>query len=175
MILIRARAHNVRVPSNKLAFVILRERYATVQAVASVGENVSVGMIKFLKNLPRETVVDVYAKVTVPKEDILSCSVSKNELVINKIYAVSRAAPLVFQIEDGSRKVEAGEDQMEDYDEPKKVENKEQKPEPVQEEEQKSHEAPKVLMKTRLDNRIIDLRTKSKQAIFRLSSGKENK
>jgi aspartyl-tRNA synthetase len=31
--------------------------------------------------------------------------------------------------------------------------------------------APIVKMKTRLDNRVIDLRTTSKQAIFKLSSG----
>ena len=143
--------------------------------MASVGEHVSSGMVKFLKNLSRETVVDLYAKVTVPKEEIVSCSISKKELVVQRIYAVSRAAPLVFQIDDASRKVEAGEDQMEDYDEPKKAGDKEGKPAEKAEaepEEQKAQEAPKVLMKTRLDNRVIDLRTKAKQAIFRLSSGK---
>jgi aspartyl/asparaginyl-tRNA synthetase len=37
--------------------------------------------------------------------------------------------------------------------------------------EKDAKQAPRVLMQTRLDNRIMDLRTLSKQAIFRVQGG----
>jgi aspartyl-tRNA synthetase len=56
--------------------------------------------------------------------------------------------------------------------EAKKAEKEKKKKEKEEKEKEKNKEteAPIVLMKTRLDNRIIDLRTTGKQAIFRISS-----
>lgn len=71
-VLIRGRVHTNRPVSNKLGFVILRESGFTVQCVATQSEEtkVSVNMIKFLKQLSRESFVDVIGIVTIPKEPL---------------------------------------------------------------------------------------------------------
>lgn len=70
---------------------------------------------------------------------------------------------------------EKGEVKAEGEGEGKKKKEKKPKEEKKKREEKKEKEeekeAPIVKMKTRLDNRVIDLRTTAKQAIFKLSSG----
>lgn len=119
-------------------------------------------MITYLSDVTKESVIDIYAKVTKPNQDIISCT-KKQELSILKFFVVNRACQILpFQIEDASRPTER--DEMEDYEE-KKVEIKK---EDIKEEEKEKQV--KVLLKTKLDNRVLDLRTPAKQAIFRLSS-----
>lgn len=70
---------------------------------------------------------------------------------------------------DASRKVTTNEFDPDEEDEEQKEEVMEKK-EKKEEVQDKDKEAV-VKMKTRLDNRVIDLRTTAKHAIFRLSSG----
>ena len=160
IILVRARLHSSRGKGN-LVFVILRDKCYDIQAVASPKEGeISKQMIKWISSIPKESIVDVYAEVIKPAQEILSCS-QKVELRIQKFFIISRSViNLPFQLEDASRRIAKDEIEMENYDvipEQPKEESKEQGP-------------PIVSLKTRLDNRTLDLRTKANQAIFRVSS-----
>lgn len=122
----------------KFCFLELRQGMNTVQAIAKDE------ILNFATTLSVETVVDVEALVDVPPEPIKSCTQTDVELKITRLYAISRAQPLPFQIADASRS----------------------------EAELAADEAlVRVNQDVRLDNRIIDLRTAANHAIFRLQSG----
>jgi len=161
-ILLRARLHSSRV-KGKIGFLVLREKFNDIQAVISESEGqVSRKMLKWVSGLSKESIVDVYGEVKKPEQEILSCS-QKVELHIKRIYCVSRShATLPFQIDDASRPIQKGEVEMENYDNVEK---------PKEEEEKKDDQQSTVGLKTRLDNRVIDLRTKANQAIMRVQSG----
>ena len=158
-VLIRGRVHNVRGKGN-LAFVIIRQNVDTLQSIAFKSETIPKAMLKFISNVPKESIVDITGKLTKPDKPIESCSVQL-ELQISTFFVVDRArSALPFQIEDACRPLKEGEDDMD-----------EEEKEETQEASKDGKTMPRVLMKTRLDNRIIDLRTQTKQAIFTLSSG----
>jgi len=116
-------------------------------------------MLKYLSGISLESVVDVYAKVVKPEVEILSCT-QKVELHVQRVHVVSRsAAVLPFTIEDASRPVDKNQNDDEQSEEEKKDDSV------------KDEKNIRVLMKTRLDNRIIDLRTPAKNAIFKVQSG----
>lgn len=152
---IRGRVSNIRQKGN-LAFIIMRDNSFNVQCVASKSEKVSKQMLKFISSVPKESIVDIQAQVIQPEEEILSCT-QKVELQVSQVFVLSRAqGNLPFQLEDACRK-------MEENDELDCGDKEEQ-----QEEKEGEAKAVKVGMKTRLDNRILDLRTPAKQGIFRL-------
>jgi aspartyl-tRNA synthetase len=135
---IRARVHNSRKQGGKLCFLTLRQDLATVQAVVGGAE-----MAGFAGSLPDESVVDLQGKVECPEKPITSCSQSKVELQVQKLFCIGRSSPLPLQLADASRS-EA------DYEkDPKLV---------------------RVGQDTCLDNRVIDLRTVANQAIMRIQS-----
>lgn len=140
---IRSRVQNSRKQGANLCFLTLRQNMATVQAVV-VGKE----MAGFSGALADESVVDIKGKVDVPKDPIRSCSQSDVEVQIEKIYCIGRSVPLPLQLADASRS-EA------EYEEA----------------EAKGETMVRVNPDTRLDNRIIDLRTAANQAIFRMQSG----
>lgn len=121
-ILLRARLANVRA-KRTIAFLVLREEFYTIQAVAAFGPTLSKQMIKFIEGVPKESIIDLEAEVVKPEQEILSCT-QKVELKINKIFVVSRAEKeLPFQIEDASRLVSKEErDEAEEYGSPLKKE-----------------------------------------------------
>jgi len=101
-------------------------------------------MAKFAGALPKESVVDVYGEITTPPELLRGCTQSNVEIAVERIYCLSRAEALPLQLEDLSRtEAELAAD-------PKAV---------------------RVLLETRLSNRIIDLRTRANQGIMRMQSG----
>lgn len=160
-ILVRARLHSSRV-KGKIGFLVLREKFSDIQAVISETEGqVSRKMLKWVAGLSKESIVDIYGDVKKPEQEIQSCS-QKVELHIKRIYCVSRShSTLPFQLDDASRPIQKGEVEMENYD------NVVQK----EEEEKKDDQQITVSLKTRLDNRVIDLRTKANHAIMRVQSG----
>ena len=103
-VILRGRVHNVRA-KGKTAFIVLRQQTATLQVVFFVDDvNVSKGMVKFVSNLSKESVVDIQGLVVKPEEPVLSCTQSNVELVASSIFCVSRSEPrLPFEIEDASR------------------------------------------------------------------------
>jgi len=57
-----------------MCFVVIREQFSTVQCGVFTGETVSDGMVSYAKSIPKESIVDVKAKVVVPDVDVQGCS-----------------------------------------------------------------------------------------------------
>jgi aspartyl-tRNA synthetase len=147
-----ARVDNARVQSAKLAFLMLRQQGQKVQAVIAAAEPISRQMIKFTGGLNVNSIVQVTGIVKKPEIPISSASISHLELHIRKVYMISEAAQMLpMQVKDAER------------------------PPPTEAEEGQSQVdaegAPIVTLKTRLDNRVLDLQTETSQAITWISSG----
>ena len=107
-------------------------------------KTVSKGMVKYACALTKESVVDLEGVLVQPDVPITgaTCAV---ELAVTSIRCVSRAAAAMpFDLEDAAR--------------------------PDAEAEAEASPFPRVLLDTRLDNRVLDLRTPANNAIFRLQS-----
>ncbi|KAI5818660.1 hypothetical protein BZA77DRAFT_306139 [Pyronema omphalodes] len=147
-IIFRARVQNTRAQGAKMAFLVLRQGMDTIQSLVQVAADGSVSkqMVKWAASINMESIVMVTGTVKKVAEEIKSASISDAEVHITKIYCTSEApAQPALLFEDASRstaEVEAGEGRF-----------------------------PTVQLVTRLDNRVVDLRILSNQAIFRLSSG----
>lgn len=146
-VMLRARLHQCR-GTAKHAFLVLRDRSDTMQAiVSSETAGVSKAMVKFVAGINRESVIDlegVIVKANVKSEFITQKTI---ELQADRVYVVSAAtsSQLPFNLDDAARAEEAS--------------GQEEKP------------LPRVTLETRLNNRVIDLRTTTNQAIFRVQAG----
>ena len=147
------RIHNSRSQSAKLAFLMLRQQGKTIQAVlAASGDAVSRQMVKWCVGVNVNSFVKVTGLVKKPNSPVASATISELELHVSKIYLISPASEQIpMQVKDAER------------------------PPPESSEEGQVDEAgaPIVTLKTRLDNRVIDLQTECNQAIFTISSGVE--
>jgi aspartyl-tRNA synthetase len=120
-------------------------------------------MVKFASKIPKESIIDIKARVTVPENEVKECS-QKVELQITEIWVVNKSAPMLpFQLEDASRPVENQEEEEKQHQHihgqhPKGEETKEAK-----------HAV--VGQDVRLNNRYIDLRVPANQALMRIQSG----
>lgn len=139
---VRARIHGSRAVG-KGSFLILRHRIDTVQAVMFQGEKISKAMVKYSTSLSLESVVDIYAEITVPEVPIQSTTIKNIELNVLEIHCINRAEELPFIVDDAGRNEEAA----------------------------KASGMPVVNPDTCLNFRWIDLRTPANQAIFRIQSG----
>jgi nondiscriminating aspartyl-tRNA synthetase len=140
---IRGRLHTSRA-KGKQCFFVIRDQQETVQCLAFVNDKVSKQMIKFIAHISKESIVDVEAEVVKAEEKIESCSQQNIELHVHQVWVVSASDPqLPLQIEDAARKVTDEDDGT----------------------------FARVNPDTRLDNRVLDLRTPANQAIFRLEAG----
>jgi len=138
---VRGRLHTSRA-KGKQCFMVVRQRAASVQCLVFVSESVSKQMVKFAAHISKESIIDVEAVVTKVTDKIESCSQQDVELNVTQVWVVSASDPkLPLQIEDAGRKVTEEEDRA------------------------------RVNQDTRLDNRVLDLRTPTNQAIFRLEAG----
>ncbi|KAL7258233.1 hypothetical protein ACSBR1_004367 [Camellia fascicularis] len=152
-VLIRGQAHAIRSVSKKMAFLVVRERGFTVQCVLSVAPDVvSLQMVKFATGLSKESYVDVEGTISVPKDPIIGASQQQVEIQVKKLYCISKAVPaLPINIDDAAR----GEIEIE-----------------------KALQAGKQLVRvnqdTRLNFRVLDLRTPANQGIFRVQCQVEN-
>jgi len=141
---VRARLHTSR-GKGKQCFFVLRGGDETVQCVLAVGAKVSKQMIKFVCNISKESIVDVEGKVVLVAQKVEGCTLQDVELHVTQVFVVSASAPrLPLQIEDAMRR------ETEDDEEGLNI---------------------KVNQDTRLDNRVLDLRTPTNHAIFRLEGG----
>uniref|UniRef100_UPI00398EFC75 aspartate--tRNA ligase, cytoplasmic n=1 Tax=Pristiophorus japonicus TaxID=55135 RepID=UPI00398EFC75 len=139
---LRSRVHTSRA-KGKQCFLVLRQQQFNVQGLVAVGDRVSKQMVKFAANINKESIVDVEGIVRKVEQKIESCSQRDVELHIERIYVISAAEPrLPLQLDDAIRP-EAGDEEG----------------------------RATVNQDTRLDNRIIDLRTMTSQSIFRLQAG----
>uniref|UniRef100_A0A7S2ZI07 Aspartyl-tRNA synthetase n=1 Tax=Rhodosorus marinus TaxID=101924 RepID=A0A7S2ZI07_9RHOD len=101
---IRARLHNVRAVA-KNAFLILRQKTSSAQAVLSPSDTIPREMIKWaLKNITTESVIDVQGQIV--ESEVKSCTQNTIEIAVQRLYVVSKAAqPLPFLPDDAARPV----------------------------------------------------------------------
>ncbi|RZF37220.1 hypothetical protein LSTR_LSTR014387 [Laodelphax striatellus] len=145
---LRGRLHTSRA-KGKQCFLVIRQQFHTVQGLCAVNDSVSKQMVKFVSNITKESIVDVLATVVTVKAKIESCTQKEVELHVLEAWVVSAAkSQLPLLIEDASR--------------PVKDDNDEEETEGLN---------IRVSQDTRLDNRVLDLRTPANQAIFRLEAG----
>ncbi|XP_047541519.1 aspartate--tRNA ligase, cytoplasmic [Vanessa atalanta] len=145
LVWIRARLQTSRA-KGKQCFAVLRQNSSTVQLIISVNEelHISKQMVKFTGNIPKESVVDVRAAVAATASPVQACSLSAVELAAREVWLVSAArAQLPLLVEDAARP---------ETDDPEGLKIR-------------------VNQDTRLDNRVLDLRTPANQAIFRIEAG----
>lgn len=144
-IIIRARVHNSRQQGATMAFLTLRQQSELIQCLIKAdGEQVLKQMVKFAGSINLESIVVVHGEVRKVEEPIKSATVQDAEIHVSKIYVIS-AAPeqLPILIEDASRS----------------------------DAEAEAAGLPVVNLDTRLDARVIDLRTTTNQAIFKIQAG----
>lgn len=197
---IRARLQRSRIKGAG-GFVVLRQNFNTLQGVIFSGEHVSKQMVKFVGCLPLESIVDVEGEVSSTKQPIESCSQKNIELNITQIFlTVESTNILPFQLEDANRKGNPEDEEEEqapaqesepngaegakdckdtqESGEAAKKDKKKEKKEKKEKEKQEKAAAAKqekkeifVNIKTRLDNRVLDLRVPATQAMMKLQSG----
>ena len=63
-----------------MCFIVAREVYCTVQVVLFEGESISKGMVKYSSKIPKESIIEVVATVTVPDHPVDSTTQSDVEL-----------------------------------------------------------------------------------------------
>lgn len=70
-------------------------------------------MKEYARRIPKESIIDVQAKVTIPENEVKGTS-QKVELQIVEVWSVNKSSPMLpFQLEDASRRVENQEDEDE--------------------------------------------------------------
>jgi len=184
-VIVQARLHNVRGMLN-IAFLVLRQGISSVQAIIERTPGVIPrAAVKFAKSLTSESLVEVWGTVSAAKVD--SCTQHDVELRVSKCFVISRAeAPLPIQLEDCSRPqqlfreqkaaIKAIQAKIEEFKKGKTAEELAKSPakeelEKLQAECAAAHKYVKPDQDTRLNNRVLDLRTPANHAIFRMQSG----
>ncbi|KAF4974687.1 hypothetical protein F66182_17622, partial [Fusarium sp. NRRL 66182] len=150
-----ARVDNTRSQSAKLGFLMLRQKGKKLQTViAAPAEGpVSRQMVKWTTGLNVNSIVQVTGVAKKPAVPIASATLTELELQIKKIYMIAEAAQVLpMQVKDAERP-------------PPLTDGIEGEP------EVDAEGAPIVTLKTRLDNRVLDLQTETSQAITWISSG----
>ncbi|KAM0869565.1 hypothetical protein ACQ4PT_040593 [Festuca glaucescens] len=148
-VLIRGFAQVVRNVGKKMTFVVLRDCMSNVQCVlnASADTGVSTQMVRFAASISKESVVDIEGVVSLPRKP-LKATTQQVEIQVRKVYCISRAIPtLPINLEDAAR----SEAEFEKA-------------------EQSGEKLARVLQDTRLNYRVLDLRTPANQATFRIES-----
>lgn len=145
-VLVRGRAQTIRSVSKNMAFVVVREKGYTVQCVVTATPDVvSRPMVKYVSGLSRESIVDVEGIVSVPK-DAIKGATQQVEIQVRKLYCVNKALPsLPINVEDAARS---------------EVE--------IEKALQAGEQLVRVNQDTRLNFRVLDMRTPANQAIFRI-------
>ena len=144
---LRARVHTVRKMSAKLAFVVLRQQMATIQGVLHEKEGaISRHMVQWVESIPIESIVLVRGQLQRPEVPVKGCLVHDLEISIQGLHVVARKEqPVPFTPYEAEVS--------------KEMENREE------------GEDERISDRVRLSNRIVDLRTTTSQAVFRINSG----
>ncbi|XP_042025715.1 aspartate--tRNA ligase 2, cytoplasmic-like isoform X1 [Salvia splendens] len=143
-VLIQGHAQAIRAVGKKMAFLVVREECFTVQCVLTVAPDlVSPQMVKFATGLSRESIVDIEGIVSVPSQPITGAS-QQVEIQVRKLYCVNKAVPILpINIEDSARSEAEIEKAL-----------------------QAGEQLVRVNQDTRLNYRVLDLRTPANQGIF---------
>ncbi|KAJ7595610.1 hypothetical protein C8J56DRAFT_1160012 [Mycena floridula] len=146
-VLLQTRVQTSRAKGNQMVFLNLRQRTDSVQALLIVTpEKISKQMVKWAASLADESIVLVEGVVQKSPKLIKSASVDDVELHLTSLYLISGIeGRLPFSLGDASRADAETETSGVQYN--------------------------RVLLDTRLNNRVVDLRTQTNQAIFKIQSG----
>lgn len=125
----------------KQCFFVLRQQKWTVQGLVYVGERVSKQMIKFVAGINKEAIIDVEGYVRTVSHKVEACTQQDVELHAEQVWVVSPSEPRLPLLVEDASRPDT-EDGL-----------------------------AVVHQDTRLDNRVLDLRTVTNQAIFRLEAG----
>ncbi|PWN47902.1 aspartyl-tRNA synthetase [Violaceomyces palustris] len=152
-VIFSARVQTSRAPSAKLVFITLRQGTDCIQATLSQApEKVSRQMTKWAAGLQGETIVIVEGTISkVPKPvESPTVTIRDAEIKISKIHSSSEVTveQMPFFVDDATRS-DAEIEASQKTDRP----------------------LPPIALDTRLDNRVLELRTTTNQAIFRLTHG----
>ncbi|KAJ5456254.1 hypothetical protein N7530_011528 [Penicillium desertorum] len=141
-----ARLHVIRRMSAKLVFLVFRQQLATFQGVLHEREGISsIAMIQWVEHLRVGSFVMVRGTIQKPEVPVLGCSIHDVELVIDSVHLqVRREEPVPFSVYEAEIRT-----------------NEEEKAEG-----RRNH----IPDRTRLANRILDLRTSTSQSIFRIQA-----
>lgn len=146
---LRGRLQSIRVKGGSCFLVLRQDSFHTVQGVFFKDKDnpeQSQKMIKYLKSLTEESVIDIEG--TLESADVKSCSVQSMEVKMQRIHSVMKAQSILpFLVEDASRS-EAEVDASQETDRP----------------------FPRLGQELRLDNRWMDLRAPANNAIMRIQS-----
>ncbi|MCJ1450145.1 hypothetical protein MMC28_000474 [Mycoblastus sanguinarius] len=144
----RGRIHAIRKMSANLAFVVFRQQLSTLQGVMYHHEGtITTHMVQWVERIPIGSIVLVKGKIQKPEAPISGCSVHDAELLITDFHVITRrpeAVPFTVYEDEMSRIKGVEEDH-----------------------EQAGH----ITDRARLTHRILDLRTSTSKAIFRINSG----
>jgi len=144
----------------KGAFVLVRSSLYSVQGVCFENKSIPPAMIKYIANLPVESVVDVAGIVTVPDQPIDSATQKMVEIQISSFHCVNKASSAMpFLMEDACRPDFEKESDVGAY-----LGKDEDQDKPA------ADGLVRVGQELRLDNRWVDLRTPANQSIFRIES-----
>ncbi|KAJ5787479.1 hypothetical protein N7457_002469 [Penicillium paradoxum] len=141
-----ARLHVIRRMSAKLVFLVFRQQLNTFQGVLHEREGISsLAMIQWVEHLRVGSFVTVRGTVQRPEVPVLGCSIHDVELAVDSVHLqVRREEPVPFSVYEAEIRT-----------------NEEDKAEG-----RRSH----IPDRTRLANRILDLRTATSQSVFRLQA-----
>ncbi|KAK9459921.1 uncharacterized protein V1516DRAFT_696599 [Lipomyces oligophaga] len=144
-VVFRARVHTSRLQGNKMCFFAFRQQDSLIQGILVANKDtISKQFVKWAGSISLESIVLVHGVVAAAPELIRSATVQDAEIQVTKLYTIAETPnQLPILIEDASRS------------------------------EAEAEEAglPVVNLDTRLNARVIDLRTVTNQAIFKIQSG----
>ena len=156
-VVFRARIHHLRKMSSKFVFFVFRQQIATIQGILVEHGDISKYMLYWAEHLEVESVVLVKGILQEPQSkqgEVTGASIHDVEVAVHDLHveaAVTESLPFnVHEAEVTNADVEA---------ELARADHKE------------GQSRVRIADRTRLNNRVIDLRTTASQSIFRIQSG----
>jgi nondiscriminating aspartyl-tRNA synthetase len=156
-VIFRARIHHLRKMSSKFVFFVFRQQLATIQGVLMEHSDISKYMLYWAEHLEVESVVLVKGILQAPNSkqgEVTGTSLHTIEVSVHALHVEAEVAdhlPFnVYEAEVTQADVDA---------------------EIAAPEHKEGHNRVRIADRTRLNNRVIDLRSTASQGIFRIQSG----
>eukprot|EP00178_Gracilaria_changii_P019044 TRINITY_DN55470_c0_g1_i1.p1 TRINITY_DN55470_c0_g1~~TRINITY_DN55470_c0_g1_i1.p1 ORF type:complete len:437 (-),score=72.13 TRINITY_DN55470_c0_g1_i1:120-1430(-) len=134
-------------------------------------------MVEWCKKLTEESIVEVKGEAVVPNsatQTVESCSQKDIEILANAVFLFTPSLHAAFSVESANRSTVVIEKRKKEIEDVEQELKSAKTPEDQKKLKEKLEELPpfaEVSQHTRLNNRIIDLRTPTSYAIFRIQSG----
>ncbi|ORY08867.1 aspartyl-tRNA synthetase-like protein [Clohesyomyces aquaticus] len=156
-VVFRARIHHLRKMSSKFVFFVFRQQIATVQGVLVEHADISKYMLYWAEHLETESVVLVKGILQEPQSkqgEVTGATIRDVEISVHSLHVEAAVTDhLPFNVYDAE------------------VSQKEIDEEIARGDHKEGQTRVRIADRTRLTNRVIDLRTTASQGIFRIQSG----